>query len=423
MLKSSLNLILTSGVQAGIGFAFWIIVARLFATEDVGRASSLISATNLMGFLSLLGLNTTFVRYLPAARNRRTRDRLITAGLILVATCGGAIALGYAFLTPLVAPRISFITHSPLMLAGFVILTASGGVNILTDAVFIASERTSFNAVTDGVVAGATRITMAIAMVGAGSYGIFSAATSGYVTAAIVSIVLMYGALRWRPAAGSYRKTLKPLLSFSGANYVGNVLVLLPNLVVPLIVLDRIGPDAAAYYYVSFQIASLLFQAVYAVEQSFLASGAHKASINRAFLMRSVRILAALCLPSLVLTIILGRWVLSLFGEQYGLHAYASLVPLALTVLPIAVNNWMLTVLRLANKLQSIMVSNVCYAAAICGLAWFLAPRGLGAMATAWPIGVAVGTLAAAGPAIGVIHRKRNPRHAAAFTNRGGNRR
>ena len=47
------------GIQAGLGFAFWIITARLFSTESVGLASSLISASNLIMFLGLLGMNTT----------------------------------------------------------------------------------------------------------------------------------------------------------------------------------------------------------------------------------------------------------------------------------------------------------------------------------------------------------------------------
>src|ERR1700730_15642847 len=55
LVRNSLYLILSSGLQACLGFAFWIITARLFSTADVGRASSLISATTVIAYLALLG--------------------------------------------------------------------------------------------------------------------------------------------------------------------------------------------------------------------------------------------------------------------------------------------------------------------------------------------------------------------------------
>ncbi len=89
MLRNSLFLTVNSGVSAGLGFAFWIITARLFSTESVGLASSLTSASNLIVFLGLVGMNTTFVP-LPMAKNR---DRLIT-GVSLVTVGGVASSSG-----------------------------------------------------------------------------------------------------------------------------------------------------------------------------------------------------------------------------------------------------------------------------------------------------------------------------------------
>jgi O-antigen/teichoic acid export membrane protein len=91
MLRSAMFLLVNSGIQAGLGFAFWIITARLFSTESVGLASSLISASNLVMFLGLVGMNTTFVRFLPMARRR---NRLITAGVSLVTVGSGGLGAG-----------------------------------------------------------------------------------------------------------------------------------------------------------------------------------------------------------------------------------------------------------------------------------------------------------------------------------------
>ena len=155
MLRNALFLILNSGLQSGLGLAFWIITARLFTTESVGIASSLISASNLIMFLGLLGMNTTFVRYLPIAKHR---NRLITGGVSVVSIGSGIIALGYVFLMPLISRPISFVTHSLPLAAGFVLLTAAAGVNLFTDSAFIAAGKSQYNILIDGVVGGEAKV-------------------------------------------------------------------------------------------------------------------------------------------------------------------------------------------------------------------------------------------------------------------------
>ena len=166
-LRSSLYLILNYGVQAGLGFIFWIIAARFYSTADVGRATTLFSASLFISFLGLLGLNITFLRFLPVTRQR---NRLITAGVLLVAIGSGTLGLGYILLTPIVARPISFVAHSLLLVGGFVILTSGCGVNALTDSVFIAAGRANYNVLLDGVVGGLAKIVLAFMLAGAGAY-------------------------------------------------------------------------------------------------------------------------------------------------------------------------------------------------------------------------------------------------------------
>ena len=129
MLRNAMYIVLNSGVQAALGFGFWIIAARFFDTAAVGRASSLISAISLLSVLGLLGLNTTFIRYLPVATQR---NQLITAGITLVAVCTGVAAFLYVLLTPRLEPSVTFVARNAPMAVGFVLLTAAAAVNLLT---------------------------------------------------------------------------------------------------------------------------------------------------------------------------------------------------------------------------------------------------------------------------------------------------
>jgi O-antigen/teichoic acid export membrane protein len=408
MLRNALFLTVNSGVSAGLGFAFWIITARLFSTETVGLASSLTSASNLIVFLGLVGLNTTFVRYLPMAKYR---DRLITAGVSLVTVVGGALALVCVVLLPLISPPLSFVTHSLPLAVGFVLLTAGAGINLLTDSVFIAAGKSQYNILIDGVIGGGTKIILVIVLAGAGAYGVFGAASGGFVASAAASLFLMIKVLHWRPEFKNFRQVLKPVLAFSGTSYAGNVLALLPILVVPLIILARIGASDEAYYYVSYQLATLLYQAVYAVEQSFLSEGAGADVINRAFLMRSVRILAALCIPAFILVVLFGHQLLAAFGPKYASHTGNMLIVLSVAVFPIAASNWCMTVLRLlTNKLRAIVWACAVSDVVIIGLAWVWAPRGVEAVAMAWPLGCTAGFLVIVVPAVKALRRSRSTR-------------
>ena len=315
MVRNSLYLILSSGLQAAFGFAFWVITARLFSTAVVGIASSLISATTVISFIALLGLNSTFVRYLPTARDR---NALITVGLILVAACGAVVGLIYVISTPFLAPRLSFILHRPVLTIGFALLSASAVVNLLTDSVFIASRKAGFNALIDGGIGGASKLIFVLLLSGSGAYGIFCASTGGMAAAGLASLVLMATVLHWRPTMRRSFEAIKPLLRFSGANYAANVLGLLPILVVPIIALDRLGASAAAYYFIDFQIATLLYSAAFAVEQNFTAEGSQINANWRTLRKRSSRVLIKLVLPPSLILIAVAHWILLIFGSNYS---------------------------------------------------------------------------------------------------------
>jgi O-antigen/teichoic acid export membrane protein len=407
MVRNSLYLILSSGLQAALGFAFWIIAARLFSTTDVGKASSLISATTVIAYLALLGLNSTFVHYLPTAPDQ---NALISAGFLLVAACGAGIGLLYILATPVLAPRLAFVDHHPALAGGFVLLTAAAAVNLLTDSIFIASRKAGYCALTDGGVGGAIKIISSVILSGTGAYGLFCAYVGGYALATLASLVLITTVLHWRPSLRKLSLTLKPLLRFSGANYAGNVLNMLPPLVLPLIVLDRLGAQACAYYFVAFQVATFLYSGAYAVEQTFLAEGSRSDVDSRELPRRSRRVLMAICVPACLVLVLAAHWLLLVFGTRYSQHGTLVLILLTVAAIPIAANNWLWTVLRLSGRLRALVLSSGVYAIAICGLAWLLAPHGLTILTAAWPIGSLLSAGVAAVPQKARGRHMRTPR-------------
>ena len=407
LVRNSLYLMLSTGIQAALGFTFWLVMARLFSSVDVGKASSLISATTLIGFFALFGLNSTLVRFLPTAEDR---NRLITAALFLVIGTGAAIGFIYILLTPVFASRLAFVGRSPALTAGFVLLCSAAAVNVLTDSVFIANRRADLVALTDGLIGAPSKIIFGLALAGTGAYGLFSASTGGYAASAVASVILIATILRWRPSLRRPVQALKPLLRFSGANYLANAFNLLPSVVVPLVVLDRLGPKPAAYYFVAFQMATLLYGAVSAVENAFLAEGSQSNADWRAVRRRSRLLAITLFVPGGIILSAAAHWVLLAFGVQYSKNGTGCLVLLAVAVLPIAACNWAWTVLRLVGRLGTLVFSTFVYSAAICGSAWLLAGRGLDALTSAWPLGAGIAACVAT-VATAALARRAPARH------------
>jgi O-antigen/teichoic acid export membrane protein len=407
LVRSSLYLMLSSGVQAALGFTFWLVMARLFSADDVGRASSLISATSLIAYFSLLGLNSTLVRFLPTARDK---GALLTGAVLMIIGTATAIGLGYVLLLPVVAPHLEFVEHSPVMAAGFVLLTAAAAVNLLTDSVFVSSRRAGLCAVTDGAIGGVSKIVMGVALAGSGAYGLFSASAGGFAAAAVASVVLIMTTLGLRPSFRRPFQALKPLLRFSGANYVANAMNLLPSVVVPVVVLDRLGARQAGYYFIAFQMAALLYAAIYAVESAFFAEGSQAGADWRAIRRRSRRLALVLFVPGGILLMVTAHWVLLVFGRGYSQNGTGCLELLAAAVLPMAMANWGWTVLRLAGRLGAVVFSNAVYTAGICVGAWILAPHGLTALSAAWPLGATIAAIVATVMSA-TSYRKTSPRH------------
>jgi O-antigen/teichoic acid export membrane protein len=407
LVRNSLYLMASNGIQAVLGFGFWILMARLFSTADVGKASSLVSATTLLSFFALFGLNTTVMRFLPTARNK---GALLTAVFVLVAAVACVMAVGYVMLTPVIAPHLDFVAHSPLMTAGFAALAAAAAVNVLTDSVFMASRRSEFCVVTDGLVGSGGRIIFGVILAGTGSYGLYLASVGGSAAAAVASIILIITIFRWRPSLANALHTLRPLLKYSGANYIANSMNLLPNVVVPLIVLDRLGAQAAGYYYVAFQMATLLFTAAAVIEASFMAEGSQAGANWRVIRRRSRRLAIMIFVPAGIVVALTAHWMLLAFGPGYSLHGTGSLEILAAAVLPVAACNWGWTVLRLTGRLRSLLVSTAFYGVAVCASAWFLAPHGLTALSAGWLAGstvaAVVSTILAAAVRAPARHRR-----------------
>ncbi|MFJ8043012.1 lipopolysaccharide biosynthesis protein [Kitasatospora sp. NPDC096147] len=399
MYRSSLFMLASTAVTAGLGFLFWVVVANFYPARQVGLATSLISATTLIAYLSQFGLDSTLIRF-PAART--SRNGQLTQSLALVSVVACLLATGYLLGLPLYGEKLLFVRDNPLVAVAFVVLCACAGVNLLTKSVFVGARVPQFNVLVDGLLQGLAKLALPAALVGFGTFGIVGSTGGGYVVAALAAQVLLHRKLGFRFDFRTRGTRLREQLRFSVASYSASLLNLLPQLVTPLIVLHHLGAEAAGYYYVAYQIATLLYAISWSVGDAVFAEASYDPSRFGVLLRRSAVIMAAVQIPAAAVVALGSGLVLKLFGHGYAEHAQALLAALAVAAGAVALNTWATFVLKLTGQLKTLVACNVLYVTVSIGLALSWAPRGLVWFGWAWAVGnLAAGLAALAGLALG----------------------
>ena len=384
VLSSSIFLMGTTGLTALLSFLFWALVARLFSAERVGLATSLISAIALISYMSLSGLNSTLIRF-PAPS--KARNSQITWSFVVV--CGAAVVLasGYLLGLPWYGQRLVFIRDSPWLGGMFVAFCACAALNVLTDSVFIGARIPHYNLIVDGIIQGVSKLILPIFLVGLGAVGIVGAMGGGYLVAVIASVALMAWRLGYRPDLKSRGTGLRKYARFSVASYISALLNLLPTLILPLIVLQKLGATEAGYYYIAFQIAGLLTAACGGVGEAMFAEASHDLSKIGEVLKRSAKLMTVISLPAAVIVALGSGLLLSFFGAEYAANARTLLIALSVGIVGVILNTWASNALRVHRRLRAMVISNAVFLIVTVGFAFAFASKGLVWLGWAWDLG------------------------------------
>ena len=384
IVRNSLLLMTSSAVMGVFGFGFWLFVARLYSPGQVGAASSLISAVTLIAYLSLLGLDVTVVRFVTKFSHW---DAFVSACVGIIAVVAFALSAIYVEYVPHYAPQLSFVSDNILFAAGFCIICVFAAVNLFTDSVFVASRRPEFNLLADGIIQGVFKLASPFALVAVGAYGILLATGVGYAMATVASFFFMWRVLSLRLAWPRNRSVLRHLGGFSLSAYVANVLDIVPVLLLPLIALHSLGEEQAGFYFIAFQITSLVNAVAYAVGQATFSEGSHDDSNVMPLVRKSAWFLVMLLVPMVAVLVVSSGWLLGVIGAEYADQGGEVLRFLLLGCLAVGISTISIQVLKLGGLTKRWILANAVACVVTLGFAQTFASRGLVWLAWAWILG------------------------------------
>jgi O-antigen/teichoic acid export membrane protein len=373
---NSVYLMAANAVNAGFGFLFWAGAARLFPPHDVGLAAGAVSAISLLAMISVLGMDYAIVRFLP-----HESDAGGTINTVLTIGVSVAFILSLVFLIGLGmwAPSLHLLRHDAFSAASFIVAAVCMVTTALLSAVFLARMRSGY-VLAMSAVFGTVKVLLALALAAtAGGLTVLVGAWAGG-TLAAVAFGLFWFLRRadgpgYRPRPTVQWAVVRRMTRFASANYVAAVLTTAPLYVMPLFVLNLLGPEANAYFYVASSISGLLAMVPTAVSMTLFAHGAQDNHLPAAQVAEGIRFSLSLLVPAIAAILLLGGKVLLLFGRAYAEAATPLLWLLSLATLPMALNLAYFSVRRVQHRMADVLLSLGWILVVTLGLSALLLPR------------------------------------------------
>lgn len=318
--RNAAALVVGALVTSGLGFAFWVLGARLLDEGDLGIASGLIAAVVLLGNAATLGLRNALQRFLPESGD--AARRFVVRAYLGAVVAGLLLGTGFVAVSAWLVPDLPMIRTGIAGPALFVGSVATWAVFVLQDNVLIGLRRATWVPV-ENLVYAMAKLLLLLAVASWTPWGLLVAWSA--------PALAVIGPLNWgiftrlvpRRAgrAGAATSTLPPfrlVARFAGGDHLADTLTYLGAEGVVLVVLAKLGPEATAPLFVALTIAAALRVLGSNVMSAFLAEAAARPADADELLWRSFLRVALVVAPAAVVGTLAAPLVLWAFGGQYG---------------------------------------------------------------------------------------------------------
>lgn len=334
----------------GAGFLFWVIAAKLYPVDNVGKATALISSLNLIILLAPLGFDVSLIRFIFGS----DRDEIFTTvlNITVLSTCG--ICLIYAVIDSMLTTRLL-----PNILYGFIFLIVAvfNSVTVITGNMFLAMRSARHYLMQNIVLC--LRLLLLPALMYLKSFGIFLSLGLCYGLASLqAGFSLRTMGIRFCGPAVS-KTFVKKSLRFSVGNYLSNNLNQAPGYILPILVLHLVGAESAAKFYIAATLGNLTMTIPYSLSTSLFVEGSNEKPLKEN--LRKALLATYLCLiPCVIIIVLLGKDILGFFDPEY-IEAYHLLVLVALSKFIEALLVIYISVQNIRMKVKAVVQINLFY--------------------------------------------------------------
>lgn len=372
--RNSIYIALGRFSEVGFGFLFWTLAARLYSVGEVGIATALISSLGLVMAFSRFGFDMVIIRFMPAY----DRSQVFNTCFWITTVAAIVVGIVYLIVIDLVSPEIAFIRDYAFF---FLLFTVVNAITLTTGNALFSFRKADLKFIQNLIMG--VRLPLLFPFALLGSVGIFYSFGFAYLAATVFAMVVIRGYVTLSPRIDweFTRRTSR----FSSLNYFANLLQSIPTLMMPILIVNILGSEDAALYYVAFAIGNLVLIIPDALSTSFFVEGSHGINLRKG-VFRNLVATYAILIPVILLMLIFGDHLLSFFGEEYR-AAFELLRVIAISSLFVTIYNLFIPFQNIRLQAGAIVVLNLIRFMFLLGLSYvFLSCFGVIGAGYAWAI-------------------------------------
>jgi len=354
--RNSIYLITGNTISAISGFAFWAFATRYYSATEVGIASAVVSAMQLIAVLGTLGLQVGIIRYLPNFKERG--NALINSIFTLAILVSIIFSIGFVFGSSIWSPNLIFLKENLPYSILFICFTAATVLSMLLDNIFIANRRAGLTTIKNLFFDLPKFILLIIVSLFLKQFGIIvSWGISLLISSAIAIFYFLPGVqYGYKPRANFKWNEITELIKYSQLNNISIFIINITIRLLPIFLLNLRGPEELAYFYIPWVIICSLSVIPYSISSSLLAEASHDENNVMHLTMRSLGLTMLFLVPVIVIGIIFASRILSLFGPEYARNADVLFQVLMLSLLPNAIYTVYSSFLRIRKSLLTLII-------------------------------------------------------------------
>ena len=378
LFKNSAFLMVNVALTTVCGYGALTLLTHLFSAKDVGLSATAVAACSLVTFITQLGTTYSVPRYLPTAKNR---SEMINTLLTAVTVC---TLVGSVIFLALPSSRNLFVLGGWVFCLVFIATAVLQALQTILGTILVA-DRASDKVTTWGILPNVSKLAGPPAFAALGGLGAFIARVFADVFG-VATFGMLVARRGHRFRAQLSMPVIREMAKFSSGMYIASLIGGLPQLILPLIVLSRIGATQAAYWSIAISIAAIIYLLPSTVTQALLPEVSLRPTERRELLQRSTLMIAAFMVPSLSLAFWLAPYGLAIFGHSYVAGTIVPLRWLIASGFVTMLNYVTSAILFIAKKSSMVTIVNVVDAIIVLGIALVWATN-VTDVAIAWMVG------------------------------------
>ena len=350
ILSNSSLLMVSSFLISLVGSIYWWLAARYFSAHVIGLASVALSIMLLLGTIGTLGLGTLLVEELHG----RPLISLIGSALVITTIASGILGGVAALLTQTLTSSESSFCEQVFTVGLFAVGVSLTGLTLVLDKALVGLLHTKLQLLRNGIFAFTKLLLLLLFGVWIVEKSninnellIYSSWVIGHIVAlGCLGLLASRAGIQFSRARPQFR-TLQKLTGRSLQHHTLNLILQVPDFLMPLLVALLLSPTSAGYFYIVSKIAALLWTIPYALSRILFAMSVRHPQTLGENLRQTLGISFFGGVIGNLVLLFGGNWLLSLFGYSYVEHGVKSLQLLGLAIFPLTIKEHYIVIARI----------------------------------------------------------------------------